>query len=192
MLGKPARRPDLPAMVTGQFEFVHNVRLPGMLHGRVVRPPAVGATVVSVDEASVANVPGLVKVVVKKNWVGVVARKPWQAIQAANQLKVNWTPGAGLPSFAGYYDYMRNQKPTRDTLFVDSKDVEQKTRRGRRDRAEGHLSPSLPDARLDRQFLRRRRRAGRQSHDLFAHAGRLESAQLLRHGPRTAAARTSA
>ena len=44
MLGKPIGRPDLPAMVTGQFEFVHNVRVPGMLHGRVVRPPAVGAT----------------------------------------------------------------------------------------------------------------------------------------------------
>jgi nicotinate dehydrogenase subunit B len=126
VLGKPARRPDMPALVTGQFEFVHNVRLPGMLHGRMVRPPAVGATVVSVDESSVASVPGLVKVVVKKNWVGVVARKPWQAIQAANELKVNWSSAPGLPGFAGYYDYMRNQKPTRDTLFVDSKDVEQK------------------------------------------------------------------
>jgi CO/xanthine dehydrogenase Mo-binding subunit len=130
VLGKPARRPDLPAMVTGQFEFVHNVRLPGMLHGRVVRPPAVGATVVSVDQASVASVPGLVKVVVKKDFVGVVARKPWQAIQAANQLKVNWSPGTGLPSFAGYYDYLRNQKPTRDTLYVDSKDIEQELASG--------------------------------------------------------------
>ncbi len=126
VLGKPAKRPDMPALVTGQFEFVHNVRLPGMLHGRVVRPPSVGASVVSVDESSVANVPGLVKVVVKKNWVGVVAQKPWQAIQAANQLKVNWSNGPNLPNFAGYYDYMRAQKPTRDTLFVDSKDVEQK------------------------------------------------------------------
>jgi len=126
VLGKPAKRADIPDMVTGQFEFVHNVRLPGMLHGRVVRPPAVGATVVSVDEASVANVAGLVKVVVKNNWVGVVARKPWQAIQAANQLKVNWSPGRGLPNFAGYYDYLRSQRPTRDTLYVDSKDIEQK------------------------------------------------------------------
>jgi nicotinate dehydrogenase subunit B len=126
VLGKPAHRVDLPALVTGQFEFVHNVRLSGMLHGRVVRPPSVGASVVSVDEASVANVPGLVKVVVKKNFVGVVARKPWQAIQAANQLKVNWSPGPALPSFAGFYDYLRTQKPTNDALSVDSKDVEQK------------------------------------------------------------------
>ena len=126
VLGKPVHRVDLPAIVTGQFEFVHNVRLPGMLHGRVVRPPTFGASLVSVDEASIANMPGLVKVVAKKNWVGVVAHKPWQAIQAANQLKVNWSPGTVLPGFAGYYDYMRNQKPTRDTLSVDSKDVDQK------------------------------------------------------------------
>ncbi len=76
-------------MATGQFEFVHNVRLPGMLHGRVVRPPAVGATLVGVDEGSVRAMPGVVKVVVKKNFVGVVAEKPWQAIQAAEKLKVD-------------------------------------------------------------------------------------------------------
>lgn len=126
VLGQPVRRPDIPALVAGQFEFVHNVRLPGMLHGRVVRPPTVGATVVSVDEDSVADVPGLVQVVVKENWVGVVARKQWQAIQAANQLRVNWSPGPNLPSFAGYYDYLRSQQPRRDSLFVDSKDVDQK------------------------------------------------------------------
>ena len=126
VLGKPVPRPDLPALVTGQFEFVHNVRVPGMLHGMVVRPPAVGATVVSVDESSVAGLPGVVKVVVKKNFIGVVAEKRWQAIQAANKLKVTWTPGAGLPNHADFYDFMRNQKPTRDTLLVNSKDVDQK------------------------------------------------------------------
>ncbi len=75
VLGKPVRRPDLPALATGRFEFVHNVRVPGMLHGRVVRPPAVGATVVSVDESSVQTLPGVVKVVVRNNFVGVVAAK---------------------------------------------------------------------------------------------------------------------
>ncbi len=126
VLGQPVMRPDLPALVSGQFEFVHNVRLPGMLHGKVVRPPAVGATVIRVDEDSVKDMPGLVKVVVKKNFVGVVAEKPWQAIQAAEKLKVDWTPGSGLPSHADFYEHLRNQKPTRDTLLVDSKDVEQK------------------------------------------------------------------
>jgi nicotinate dehydrogenase subunit B len=126
VLGKPVPRPDLPAIVTGQFEFVHNVRVPGMLHGRVVRPPAVGATVMSVDETSVSGMPGVVKVVVKKNFVGVVAEKPWQAMQAASKLKVNWTQGAGLPKQSEFPDRLRNQKPTRDTLLVDSKDLDQR------------------------------------------------------------------
>ena len=75
----------MPAMVTGQLEFVHNVRVPGMLHGRVVRPPTVGATLARVDEGSVRAMPGVVKVVVKNNFVGVVAEKPWQAMQAADE-----------------------------------------------------------------------------------------------------------
>ena len=56
--------------MTGQFEFLHHVRVPGMLHGRVVRPPAIGAMLLSVDRTSVKDVPGLVKVVVRKNFVG--------------------------------------------------------------------------------------------------------------------------
>src|SRR5581483_9629165 len=53
VLGTPAMRVDMAAMATGTFECVHNVKVPGMLHGRVVRPPSVGATLVSVDEGSV-------------------------------------------------------------------------------------------------------------------------------------------
>ncbi|MEO8098081.1 MAG: molybdopterin cofactor-binding domain-containing protein [Acidobacteriota bacterium] len=124
VLGKPVANPDLPALVTGAFPFVHNVRLPGMLHGRVVRPPTVGATVVSVDESSVKGMPGLVKVVVKKDFIGVVAEKPWQALQAAAKLKVTWSRGKALPSYAKFYDVLRAQKPSRDTLAVDSKDVD--------------------------------------------------------------------
>jgi nicotinate dehydrogenase subunit B len=123
VLGTPVRRPDIPALVTGRFEFAQNVRVPGMLHGTVVRPPAVGASVVGVDESSVQSLPGIVKVVVRKNFVGVVAQKPWQAIQAAAKLRVTWAPGTGLPSHADFYEYLRNQKPTRDTFLVDSKDV---------------------------------------------------------------------
>jgi nicotinate dehydrogenase subunit B len=122
VLGKPVPRPDLPDLVTGKFEFVHNVRLPGMLHGRVVRPPSVGATVASVDEESVKGMPGLVKVVIRKNFVGVVAVKPWQAIQAAARLKVTWNTGPVLPDQTTFYDSLRKQ-PARDTLMVDSGDV---------------------------------------------------------------------
>jgi CO/xanthine dehydrogenase Mo-binding subunit len=124
VLGKPIGRPDMTAMATGRFEYVHNVRLPGMLHGRVVRPPAVGATVISVDESSVQGMPGLVKVVTRKNFVGVVAEKPWQAMQAAEKLKVSWTRGTGLPKQAEFHENLR-QQPSRDLKLVDSKDTEQ-------------------------------------------------------------------
>jgi CO/xanthine dehydrogenase Mo-binding subunit len=126
ILGTPVPRVDIPSFATGQFEYVHNVRVPGMVHGRVVRPPTVGATLVSVDESSVRDVPGLVKIVVKSNFVGVVCEKPWQAIQAASRLKATWTPGIPLPAQATFYDYLRSHRPTRDTLAVDSADVDQK------------------------------------------------------------------
>jgi CO/xanthine dehydrogenase Mo-binding subunit len=141
ILGKPIKRPDLPAIVTGQFEFVHNVRLPGMLHGQVVRPPVIGATVVSVDKDSVSKMPGVVKVVVRKDFVGVVAQNPWQAIQAANKLKVHWSPGTGLPAQASYHDYLRHQKPTHDTLKVDSRDVPQKLAAAAKVRKATYLYP---------------------------------------------------
>jgi nicotinate dehydrogenase subunit B len=125
VLGKPVPRVDMPAMVTGQFEFVHNVRVPNMLHGAVVRPPEVGATLVRVDEGSVAGMPGVVKVVVKKNFVGVVAEKPWQARQAAAKLAATWTPGIGLPDQRTYFDHLRAQ-PSRDAYVVKAADVDER------------------------------------------------------------------
>jgi CO/xanthine dehydrogenase Mo-binding subunit len=126
VLGKPIGRPDMPAMATGTFEYAQNVRVPGMVHGMVVRPSAVGANLMDVDESSVSGMPGFVKVVVKKNFVGVVAQKPWQAVQIAKALKVTWSPAPELPKQETFYDHLRNQKPTRDTLLVNSKDVDQK------------------------------------------------------------------
>jgi nicotinate dehydrogenase subunit B len=124
ILGKPVPSLDRAALMTGRFEFVHNVRVPGMLHGRVVRPPEVGATVANVDESSVQQIPGVVKVVVRNSFVGVVAEKQWQAVQAAQRLKVTWSPGINLAPQETYFDWLR-QQPSRDVLLVDSKDVEQ-------------------------------------------------------------------
>ncbi|HKE85877.1 MAG TPA: molybdopterin cofactor-binding domain-containing protein [Vicinamibacterales bacterium] len=123
VLGTAVARVDMRDMVTGRFEFVHNVRVPGMLHGAVVRPPSVGATVMGVDESSVRDVPGLVNVVVKQNFVGVVTQKPWHAMQAASRLKVSWSAGTGLPSQRDAYQQIRTQ-PAADTLLVDSGDVD--------------------------------------------------------------------
>jgi CO/xanthine dehydrogenase Mo-binding subunit len=125
VLGKPIPSMDAVALMTGTFEFVHNVRVPGMVHGRVVRPPETGATVVSVDEKSVQHIPGLLKVVVRNNFVGVVAEKQWQAAQAATTLKVTWKPGTGLPPQKDFYDYIRRQ-PSREVMLVDSRDVDAK------------------------------------------------------------------
>ena len=122
VLGGAVPRADMAQMATGRFEFVHNVRVPGMLHGAVVRPPAVGAALVSVDEGSIRSLPGVVKVVVKNNFVGVVAEKFWQAMQAARELKAVWTDGTGLPPQREFYDYLR-QQPSRDGLVVNSNDV---------------------------------------------------------------------
>lgn len=123
VLGKPLPSMDRVALVTATFEFVHNVHVPGMIHGRVVRPPQVGATVTKVDEKSLQHVPGLIKVVVRNNFVGVVAEKQWQAAQAAKDLKVTWKPGPGLPAQEDFYDYLRKQ-PSRDSMLVNSNDVD--------------------------------------------------------------------
>jgi CO/xanthine dehydrogenase Mo-binding subunit len=123
VLGKSVPRSEIPDLVTGRFEFVHNVRVPGMLHGKVVRPPTVGAKLNNVDEASVRDLPGFVKVVVRKDFVGVVAEKPWQAIQVANKLTCNWDPSVELPKHNDFYEHLRHQKPTRDTFVVNSNDV---------------------------------------------------------------------
>ena len=125
VLGQPVPRVEIPDIAAGRFEYVHNVRVDGMLHGRVVRPPVVGATVINVNESSVRGMPGLVRVVTRNNFVGVVAEKTWQAVQAAERLEVSWsTPDAPLPAQEGYHDWLRNRTATRDTLIVDSRDVD--------------------------------------------------------------------
>jgi nicotinate dehydrogenase subunit B len=125
VLGKSVPSMDRVALMTATFEFVHNVRVAGMVHGRVVRPPEIGATVAAVFEKSVQHVHGLIKVVVRNNFVGVVAEKQWQAAQAAKDLKVTWKPGPGLPAQKDFYDFVMKQ-PSREAMLVDSRDVDSK------------------------------------------------------------------
>ncbi len=126
VLGKPVPSLDRVALMTGQFEFLHHVRVPGMLHGRVVRPPEMGATVAHVDEHSVRDVPGLKKVVVRKDFVGVVAETQYQAVLAARQLVVQWNParnlGLALPAQNTFFEHLQ-QQPSHDALSVDSGDL---------------------------------------------------------------------
>ncbi len=123
IVGRPVQRVELPAKVTGSHVYVHNMRVPGMLHGRAVRPPAIGATVASVDERSVGHVPGLVRVVRKGDFVGVVAEHEEGAIRAARELRVQWQPAATLPVMQDLYDEIR-RAPTTDHVATTAGDVE--------------------------------------------------------------------
>ena len=122
VLGRSLPRIDIPEKATGQFRYVQNVRLPGMLHGKVVRPNVLGAHVMSVDMTSVAGLPGNVKVVVKNDFVGVVADSDWHAVQAAGALNVTWSAGDSLPDQTQLYTWIP-QQPSSDSLTVDSGDT---------------------------------------------------------------------
>ena len=97
VIGQPVPRVDLPAKIAGSFEYVQNIRLPGMLHGRVVRPAAIGAKLVRVDESAIKSLGAGVRVVTRGDFVGVVAPREETAIAAARLLKVEWK----LPANAG-------------------------------------------------------------------------------------------
>jgi nicotinate dehydrogenase subunit B len=109
IVGKPVPREDLPPKILGHFKYVTDVRVPGMLHGRVIRPSGVGATFVSLDDNSAKAIPGYVKTIVKGNFVGVVAENEWAAIQATKALRVTWTePKQAFPEQKDLYAHMRS------------------------------------------------------------------------------------
>ena len=88
-------------------DFCTDVKVPGMAHGRVIRPAVAGAVPVQVDESSIKDIPG-VKVVWQKDFLGLIAEKEWDAIRAAEKLKVEWSKAApGFPETAGIYDHIR-------------------------------------------------------------------------------------
>ncbi|HEX5421572.1 MAG TPA: molybdopterin cofactor-binding domain-containing protein, partial [Gammaproteobacteria bacterium] len=123
VVGQPIRRYDIPAKVDGSLTWAVDMKLPGMLHARNVKPPVAGARLVGVHESSVADVPGFVKVVSRGNYVAVVCEREEQAIQAARQLKVDWAPPAQapFPSSANLFDYIRSATPksSREQLTGD-------------------------------------------------------------------------
>jgi nicotinate dehydrogenase subunit B len=116
LVGKPVPRVDIPDKVTGRFTYMQDFRVPGMLHGRVVRPPAIGATLESVDEASIKDVAGVVKVVRQGNFLGVVAESEWGAIKAAEKLKASWSKSQTLPDAAKLWDEVRASKVVKDEV----------------------------------------------------------------------------
>jgi len=131
IVGQSVPRVDLPAKATGELVYVHDVRVPGMLHGRVVRPPYagvdagpfVGTSLLAVDEASVRDIAGLVAVVRIGDFVGVVAEREENAVKAAGQLKVSWKPTPTLTDLTNIETALRANPSTPRTL-IDKGDVE--------------------------------------------------------------------
>jgi CO/xanthine dehydrogenase Mo-binding subunit len=121
-IGKPLLRPDVPDKCTGRHTYVQDFVVPGMLHGRVIRPPAIGATLVSVDEGSVRAIPD-VRVVRVENFLAVVASDEWAAVRAASALKATWSNWEGLPGHQGLDRYSRNAPLERDQEILNRGDA---------------------------------------------------------------------
>jgi nicotinate dehydrogenase subunit B len=121
IVGTSQKRIELPAKLTGEFTYAHDVRVPGMLHGRVVRPPTIASKPGNIDESSVKGIPGLVKIVQEGSFVGVVCETEWAAIKAAKALKVSWSqPTTKMPADAEeIFTYIKNTKSLRDQVTVD-------------------------------------------------------------------------
>jgi CO/xanthine dehydrogenase Mo-binding subunit len=117
IVGKSPQRYDIPPKVDASITWAVDAKVPGMVHARNVKPPMVGAKLVSIDESSVKSIPGFIKVVSKGNYVAVVCEREEQAIRAARQLKVNWQKPATapFPSSEELFNYMRSATPTSST-----------------------------------------------------------------------------
>jgi nicotinate dehydrogenase subunit B len=131
IVGQSVPRVDLPAKATGELVYVHDVRVPGMLHGRVVRPPYagvdagdfVGTSLIAVDETSVRDIPGLVAVIRIGDFIGLVAEREENAVKAAAQLKVSWKPTPTLPNLKDVETALR-ANPSTPRVLIDKGDVD--------------------------------------------------------------------
>lgn len=126
VVGTSIRRVDLPAKFTGAYTYTPDFRIPGMLHGRPVRPSTAVAKPTKVDESSIAHIPGIVKVVQEGSFVGVVAETEWAAIEGAKTLKVTWSrPETKMPANREAVDaYLAETMPVRDITPVKKGNVD--------------------------------------------------------------------
>lgn len=119
IVGSSAPRLDLPSKFTGAASFVHDVRLPGMLHGRVVRPPTLGATLAALDTSAVRDA----QTIQMGSFVGVVAEREEHAIHAVEQVIATWHEAPPLPEMDDLFAYLRSQ-PTTEQVVTQSGEVE--------------------------------------------------------------------
>jgi len=122
LVGQSVQRLDIPGKVTGQFTFMQDFKVPGMYHGRVVRPAGMGAKLISVDESSIAGIPGIVKIVRLESFLGVVAKTEWAAIKAMRQLAVVWSDWSELPAASELWQHVRRTKVIKDDVTSNTGD----------------------------------------------------------------------
>ena len=106
IVGTSYPRPDIPAKLTGRHAYVQDHRVDGMLHARVVRPPAIGAHLLEVDTSSIVDIPGAQTVRIK-DFLAVVAPREWDAVRALRQLKATWSEAAMLPGSDNLFEAVR-------------------------------------------------------------------------------------
>src|SRR5258707_10114027 len=113
IVGQSPKRYDIPAKVDGTQQWAVDVKVPGMVHARNVKPPVAGATLLSIDESSVRGLPGFIKGVSKGNYVAVVCAREEQAIEAARKLRVEWKKptSAPFPASTELHTYIRAATP---------------------------------------------------------------------------------
>ena len=122
VIGASLPRVDIPAKLTGGAAYVQDMRPPGMVHARVVRPPAYGATLLAADTAGVARMAGVVKVVVDGSYLAVVARDEWQTVLAMRALSASarWRAGRPLPAQETIHATLR-ALPSQDITIADQR-----------------------------------------------------------------------
>src|SRR5436190_3634750 len=110
IVGQPIRRFDIPGKVTGKGTYVQDLRLPGMVHGRVVRPPQYGASLASLDDSKAKAIPGVIAVVRDGSFLGVIAAREEQAVKARVALTegAKWTPGPDLPDPSNIFAHLKS------------------------------------------------------------------------------------